>query len=301
MQSLGKTEDRVFGCLLGGALGDAWGGPFEGCTAPPRFEIPPQSRVSDDTQLTLATCESIIEHGSIDPENLATHLLEWFVKGQISGIGSSTLKAMRDLSAGVHWALAGSRGEYAAGSGAAMRVAPLAFLLDPSKTGDRTVIRDVCRITHHNDEAYVGALAVVLSIRSVLAGTWSQQHSFLSVVVDSLPDSAVRDRIEELIGLQLPPSEVASRFGAGGYVVAAVPLALHCAQYIAEEPLSAVLARAISAGGDTDTIASITGQLAGTVVRATGISGDLFEGVEHSEEIFRIARQFATFVGSRDK
>ena len=150
---------------------------------------------------------------------------------------------MPDLSAGVHWALAGSRGECAAGSGAAMRIAPLAFLLDPSKAGDRTTIRDVCRITHHNDEAYVGALAVVLSIRSVLAGVWSQQHSFLSAVVDSLPDSAVRDRIEELIQLQLSPSRVSSHFTASGHVVAAVPLALYYAQYIAEEPLSVVLAR----------------------------------------------------------
>ena len=197
-------------------------------------------------------------------------------------MGSSTLKAMPDLSAGVHWALAGSRGEYAAGSGAAMRITPLAFLLDPSKAGDRTTIRDVCRITHHNDEAYVGALAVVLSIRSVLAGVWSQQHSFLSAVVDSLPDSAVRDRIEELIQLQLSPSRVSSHFTASGHVVAAVPLALYYAQYIAEEPLSVVLARPISAGGDTDTIASLTGQLAGTVVRATGVPQDLFGGVEGS-------------------
>ena len=249
MPSSNKTDGQVLGCLLGGALGDAWGGPWEGRVGPSHFKVPSQSKVSDDTQLTLATCESIIERGCVDPESLASHFLEWFVQGRISGMGSSTLKAMRDLSAGVHWALAGSRGEYAAGSGAAMRIAPLAFLLDPSKAGDRTIIRDACRITHHNDEAYVGALAVVLAIRSVLAGIWSQQHSFLSAVVDSLPDSAVRDRIVEIIQLQLSPSKVSSHFSASGHVVAAVPLALHYAQYIAEEPLSVVLARPISAGG----------------------------------------------------
>jgi ADP-ribosylglycohydrolase len=106
---------------------------------------------------------------------------------------------------------------------------PLSAIIK-SKAGDRTIIRDVCRIAHHNDEAYVGALAVVLSIRSVLAGIWSQQHSFLSAVVDSLPDSVVRDRIEELIQLQLSPSRVSSHFTASGHVVAAVPLALHYAQ-----------------------------------------------------------------------
>src|SRR5262245_24138963 len=68
----------------------------------------------------------------------------------VPGLGSSTLKALRDLSAGAHWALAGARGEYAAGAGAAMRIAPLAFLLDPASADDRVLIRDVARITHHS-------------------------------------------------------------------------------------------------------------------------------------------------------
>jgi ADP-ribosyl-[dinitrogen reductase] hydrolase len=166
------------GCLLGGALGDAWGGPFEGSTGPIRFEIPLRPVLSDDTQLTVATCSSIIERGCISPESIADSFLTWFSAGRIRGMGSSTLKAMRDLAAGVHWALAGGRGEYAAGSGAAMRIAPLAFLLNSSHLLDRTMIRDVCRITHHNDEAYVGALAVVIAIRSVLEGVWSQEQTF---------------------------------------------------------------------------------------------------------------------------
>jgi ADP-ribosyl-[dinitrogen reductase] hydrolase len=294
------TSERVIGCLLGGALGDAWGGPWEGSDGPQIFAIPAHSHVSDDTQLTLATCESIVQHGSVDPERLPARFAEWFLQGKITGIGASTLKAMRDLSAGVHWALAGSRGEYSAGNGAAMRIAPLAFLLDPSRAGDRTIIRDVCRITHHNDEAYAGALAVVLAIRSVLAGDWSRDRSFLSLVVGALPDSGVRDRIETLIQLQLPPEEIASRFGASGHVVASVPLALYCAQYIAEDPLSVVLPRAIGAGGDTDTIASITGQIAGTVVGVGGVQKDCFTGVEDTAEIFRIVEQFAQFVSAQE-
>ena len=37
-----------------------------------------------------------------------------------------------------------------------MRIAPLAFVLDAGDRSHRVIIRDVCRITHHNDEAYVG-------------------------------------------------------------------------------------------------------------------------------------------------
>src|SRR5260370_24784816 len=115
-----SRRDRILGSLLGGALGDAWGGPWEGKTGPVPFEMQQRASLSDDTQLTLATCESIIEHKRVDPEHLAPRFAEWFRRGRITGIGSSTLKALRDLAGGVHWALAGSRGEYSAGNGAAM-------------------------------------------------------------------------------------------------------------------------------------------------------------------------------------
>jgi ADP-ribosyl-[dinitrogen reductase] hydrolase len=289
-------KNRVLGSLLGGALGDAWGGPSEGALGITPFKIPVQPVLSDDTQLTLATCESIIESGRADPESIAIHLLRWYRAGGVRGIGSSTLKAMRDLAVGTHWAISGARGEFAAGNGAAMRIAPLAFLLNPTNSEDRIVIRDVCRITHHSDEAYVGALAVVLAIRSVLSGDWSQYQSFLAATVDNLPDSAVRDRIQSLLPLKVPASEVALSFGATGHVVDTVPLALYCAQSIAFEPLPAVLALAIGVGGDTDTIASIAGQLAGTVVGSAGIPHELFAAVEGGEEVADIAEAFSEFV-----
>lgn len=301
MQTRLKKRSQITGCIVGGALGDAWGRPWEGSRGRVAFQIPQRSFVSDDTQLTLATCESIIQNGCIHTERLASHFANWFVEGRITGIGASTLKAMRDLVAGVHWGLAGARGEYAAGNGAAMRIAPLAFLVEPATPADRTVIRDVCRITHHNDEAYVGALAVVIAIRSILAGEWSHDRSFMVAVEESIPDSAVRDRIREFLPLKGPPSEVAARFGSSGWVVDTVPLALYCAQFVTEQPLSVVIAQAIEAGGDTDTIASITGQIAGTAV---GIAPDCrghISAIIEGDEVIRIAEHFADFICERDQ
>ena len=45
-------------------------------------------------------------------------------------------------------------------------------------------------------------------------------------------------------------------------------------------------------------LASIAGQIAGTVVRATNISRDLFDDIDEGEEIFQIGRQFARLVAS---
>ena len=91
--------------------------------------------------------------------------------------------------------------------------------MDPGDTQDRRKIRDVCRITHRNDEAYIGALAVVLAIRSVITGNWSQQRSFLAAAVSGWPDSAVQDSIEQCASEDVPLSEVGHHFGATGHVV----------------------------------------------------------------------------------
>src|SRR5215510_1565189 len=161
------SPDRVFACILGGAIGDGWGRPFEGRPRPAQLNIPDKLFVSDDTQMTLATCEAVVETGNVDPERIAARFVAWFRARKISGMGSSTLKALRDLDFGAHWALSGAKGERAAGNGTAMRVAPLAFLLDLRSDEKRRGLRDVCRITHHHDEAYVGGLAVATAVRLV--------------------------------------------------------------------------------------------------------------------------------------
>ncbi len=142
-----------------------------------------------------------------------------------------------------------------------MRIAPLAFVLDPLSTSDRVVIRDVCRITHHSDEAYVGALAVLLAVHSRNAMPPSSPSSFAA----HLPDSRVRDRL--LAFEDLSPGSalatVAERFGSSGYVVETVPLALFTAARITGSSFESLLGELLAAGGDTDTIGSIAGQVAG--------------------------------------
>ena len=107
---------RISHCLLGGALGDAWGGPYENQAGPVNPVFPSNPILSDDTLLVLATCEAIIERrGVVAPHAIAGRFLQWFQADRLVGLGSSTLKALRDLARGAHWALAGARGEFAAG------------------------------------------------------------------------------------------------------------------------------------------------------------------------------------------
>jgi ADP-ribosyl-[dinitrogen reductase] hydrolase len=291
--------DSILGCIVGGAIGDAAGAAFEGATSDPaRTETLADLdwHLTDDTQLTLATCEAIVERGSPDPECIAASFLRWYRARRLSGLGASALKALRDLEAGAHWALAGRKGEQAAGNGAAMRIAPLAFCVNPVTDECRPLIRDICRITHHNDEAYVGALAVLLAVE---AGKTGGQP--LDWIASHLPDTSVRDRL--LAYASLPEgeslSDVAYRHGASGYVVESVPLALLAAQRVARFGFAGMLSQIIAAGGDTDTNASVACQVAGTLVGFSRLPPELLARLPQADVVLSIARTFAETVASR--
>lgn len=274
--------------LLAGMLGDAWGGAYEGRTGALDPIFPKVALMSDDTQLGIATCEAILEaRGAVEPERVAASFARWFTDGRLTGLGSSTLKALRDLAAGGHWALSGAKGEFAAGAGAAMRAAPLAFFLDPARDGDRQTLRDVARITHHHDEAYVGALAMVLAVRQCWA-LGRVPSDLLACVARELPDTAVRDRMSELRALA--STERAAAFGTSGHVVDAVPFAIFLAAHhgARTDDCAAAIRSAISFGGDTDTIASLTAQILG----AAGVAAPR-ELVERVQDAALAAEVFA--------
>lgn len=252
-----NLHDRIAGCLLAGALGDSIGAFFENQITP-QFTIPSDLRVTDDTQLTIATSESIIASSSVDPESVAARMTDWFRERRISGIGASTLKALTELDAGGHWAMVGATGERSAGNGAAMRVAPLAFFLDPTNDADRTTIRDVCRITHRNDESYLGALAILYAINRGKLDT-----GLIEYLIDRLPDSRVRDRFNEIYSDHLSAEQLAPRHEPSGYVVDSVPLSVLFA--IESDSVLGSIQSIVEFGGDTDTIASMFGHVFGAI------------------------------------
>ncbi len=293
-------EDAILGCLAGGAIGDAMGGPYEGTAGPIRVERtdPAELALSDDTELTLATCEGIIAAGRPDPASIADAFVRWYRERRLVGLGASTLKALEDLNAGCHWALSGRKGEMAAGNGAAMRIAPLAFLLDPGRDEDRRTVRDVCRITHHNDEAYAGALAVIAAIRAGLVEPIDHARTLLPAIVRSLPDSRVRDTLNEMIaaGPTLSVAAAATRFGCSGFVAESVPLALLGADRLSDLGFATMLAELIAAGGDTDTIASMAGQIAGARLGWKGLPAEWKAHVPELDAIRSRAQQLAALV-----
>jgi ADP-ribosylglycohydrolase len=253
--------ERLEAVLLAGAAGDGFGGPFEGKPADRARELPAPTaalRLSDDTQLTFATCRGLAQ-GGVDPAVVADAYVEAF-RGGLAGVGSSTLKALRDLAAGQHWALAGATGEFAAGNGAAMRIAPLAFFGDVSDATFVRAIGDIARITHRNDEAISAAIAVVCALQ--LAGARRQtRREVLAALVATLPDTALSDALVALAALPAvaTASDAAKVVGTSGRAAQSVALALFLGAGTAS--IAGVIREAIQCGGYTDTVAALAAQI----------------------------------------
>ncbi len=295
MKNFDRRIDRITGCLLGGAIGDAWGSQFENRVLPFSADVNCDWMLTDDTQLTLATCDAIAATGCVDPERIATAMASELRAGNLVGLGASTYHALEALAAGGHWALVGRKGDQAAGNGAAMRIAPLAFCLDLGKPRERQLFRDVCRITHHHDEAYVGGLAIALAIQAACCNVWCGGTGLIDHVVRQLPNSGMRDRMAELelLDPSTPLQELAAQYGNSGYVVESVPLSLFAAQQAHHSDFTAWLRGVIELGGDTDTIASMAGQIVGCCLGTGQIPAELVARIPEVDSVRERIEAFA--------
>ena len=130
-QSREILRDKFRGAILGGFLGDAFGSGFEGMDPDrARFHISNLSRKStrsytDDTDMTLALTESLIQRGRIDPEDIAKHFSLFC--DLTRGYAAGTINTVLALRAGLKWHQVGrivfENGSF--GNGAAMRVSPV--------------------------------------------------------------------------------------------------------------------------------------------------------------------------------
>lgn len=169
-----------------------------------------------------------------------------------------------------------------------MRAAPLAFFGDASFA--RT-IREVSTITHHNDEAAAGALAVVLAMQRLSADSSAGREATPRQLVDVLPDTALSDNLASLASLpgEAPFEAAAAEVGTSGRTAESIALTL----FIGTSPIAieTAIVAAIRAGGDADTIAAVAAQLRASageeipgtwrphlpVAEARGLTGELTE------------------------
>jgi ADP-ribosyl-[dinitrogen reductase] hydrolase len=268
-----RDEDRILGVLLGTAVGDAIGLPFEGLR-PQRVErrlqrgplghslVFGRGMISDDTEHACMVARALLESdGDVVAfrGSFARQLRRWLLAGP-PAVGLATLRACLRLTIGLGPERSGVD---SAGNGPTMRAALLGvWARDEQQLS--ALVRASTRITHTDPRAEDGALLVARWARD------ARSIHDLSVV----RDTAMRERIRTAIacadaGLSLEQARAALGFehGVSGFVVDTLAAVCFCWQRHREQP-SAAIEAAVRLGGDTDTVAAIVGALLGAELGA---------------------------------
>ncbi|HET7038131.1 MAG TPA: ADP-ribosylglycohydrolase family protein [Thermomicrobiaceae bacterium] len=298
-------KDRFLGCLLGLAVGDALGMPVEGLTQDeivarhgwledyqprlgPDGEIDvPAGEFTGDTETALCLLESLVSsNGYLDLELAGARLLRLYHDDARRFLGRTTLAALAHAEETGEFQR-GASGDWPPGVGAASRIAPVALMQALGHFNPEVFTREVLRaglITHSAPEALNGALAVAYGIRLLVNGEIPPEL-LLEEVAAFIDEDEVARALRRAARLARDGGERARdlanlrEIGGGPHVAEAVAAAFYAFRAHPEDFRAAVLT-ALNGGGDADSIAAITGALAGAHLGATAIPAELVDGLE---------------------
>ncbi|MFI1362677.1 ADP-ribosylglycohydrolase family protein [Streptomyces griseochromogenes] len=278
MTAPSRTE-RAVGALLGSAVGDALGAPFEfgpeGAFSA-RFPHPGHGgemcggggwdpgEATDDTQLAVLTAESLLERGGLDLPDVFRRFQRW-AAADPKDIGLQTEAV---LSSGAPWDTAAAEhfqvSQRAAGNGALMRAAPSAVrFARHGREATMDAARRLSALTHGDPAAWEGTAVLHELIRIALTGT--DPLTAVPATLTALhPDH--RDRYTTVLSPGWHPDLATEFNGAVWPCLGSALWALRTTRSY-EEAVRA----AIDLGGDTDTVAAVTGALAGAVYGSAAV------------------------------
>lgn len=284
----------LVGCLLGTAVGDALGLPYEGLSPrrAARLLGPPERHrllwrwglISDDTEHTAMVAQALIVSGG-DPARFQRSLawrLRWWFLGLPAGIGLATLRAILRLWIGIR---PERSGVYSAGNGPAMRSAILGVAVaDPEQL--RALVRASARLTHTDPLAEQGAWAVAWAARMASSGEVSPERYLAEVRTTLGAEGEMLTALIEQVVESVRRGESTEHFaqaqglarGVSGYVCHSVPVALH-AWLSHPQEYRAALSAVIRCGGDADSTGAIVGGILGAAVGHAGIPADWLNGL----------------------
>ncbi len=295
-----RMRDRFRGALLGAAVGDALGAPFEGrpSVEPDRLarldHDPGPLRYTDDTHMTLGMAHSLLERHGFDGAHMAGVFARNFEAEPWRGYGPGPPRVFRLLSEGVAWdaagrTLFGGSGSY--GNGAAMRAAPAGLFHPGDPDRAAAIAAQAARITHAHplgvEGATLQARAVAILVGSESPPARDDLLRDLRAAARTVPFREALDRIPALPP-DTTPREVAQALGNGIEAHRSVPAALYAALRHPDSFSGAVIF-AIALGGDTDTIACMTGALAGARLGESAIPTRWRDHVEGAQTLRALA------------
>jgi ADP-ribosylglycohydrolase len=292
-----EFEDKIAGLLLGTAVGDALGLPFEGMSPQRIAKIlgngPLRHRfvfgrgmVSDDTEHACLTAQALLAAPN-DPKRFARSLawqLRWWLVGLPASVGLATLWAIVKLWVGFSPERSGVN---SAGNGPAMRAPILGACLGQEPDKLRQYVHASTRLTHRDPRAEEGALAIAQAAWHAMRYPAEplQKETVLITLAAEVEGTELRQAlhtVKDCLAQDQSPKVFMERMnlrrGVTGYINHTVPAVLY-AWLRSPTDFRKAMETVVRMGGDADTTAAIAGALAGATVGASRIPQDWLGGL----------------------
>lgn len=312
-----NIKERLMPTIYGGIIGDMLGVPvefnkrgtfhIEGVTGFGTYNQKPGTW-SDDTSMTFCLMANIMEEGNT--QDLMEKFLSFAEKGYMTpygkmfDIGRTTIESIERFKNGLPPEKCGGCTEYDNGNGAVMRISPLIFLIfnefDFLKKAE--LVKKYTEVTHSHPRSIVGSIIYVellqrlycnndfsVGIQRVLNlfNTFlPQDHIYMKELKNYM-------RIFDKDFFKLGEDEIMS----DGYVVHTLEAAIWCLG-TTDNFKDAVL-KAVNLGGDTDTVASITGSLAGMMYKMESIPKEWIDKIADKENVDNLINNFFKYCAER--
>jgi len=265
-----SMENKIYASLMGTALGDSIGLPFEGLSRAkianknPSFETQSlflsKGMFSDDTEQSVAVVQSLIE--SYDDErlfqkNMTRRLQFWFL-ALPAGVGFATMRAISRSFFLKNPAV------FSAGNAPAMRSGILGIVFGHDNVKLQKMVFINTNLTHSDPKAYYGALAVA---KASYLSSIGKEEDFFEEMERLIIDEAFQKLLKNVKdSLDLSTLEFAKQLdlekAVGGYIYYTLPMVLHV-WLKHKNNLREALIEIIKCGGDTDTTGAILGSIIG--------------------------------------
>jgi len=179
----------------------------------------PAGCYSDDTQLRLATCRSIMGNGCFDVETFSKIEIPVWLSYSLGAGVASKIAAESLKKRSILWNSNFYKSKYAqyinsGGNGAAMRIQPHIWCA-PEDKGNYEILKDVIRntiTTHGHSRAIVGAAFHALNLRkAILTRNIPYPDDWLSILEELIKIPAVIHADEDLLTYWLPNWEKESQ------------------------------------------------------------------------------------------
>lgn len=300
------SAEQAQAILLGLALGDALGYPVEflslkrlyekyGTTG--MMEPPSPALYTDDTQMTLAVANALIEAGDGDIDTLMQTVGREFVRWMHSpennrAPGNTCLAGTRNFENGIPWRESGIA--ESKGCGSAMRVAPIGYFYqhDAAKLKEAAVSSGI--ITHGHPAAKAASIAAAYMIKLALDGIhpedWFRPVLQATGGISDDFDQAIL-RIGHVEGWT---NKVAAlqHIGEGWVGEEAVAMAFYCVRQFPDDYVAAVRLAA-NIEGDSDSVACITGGISAARLGLGAIPEDWKKRCENYPLLIKIGQKLA--------